>query len=130
MNVTIETMRERIVDHIENGQTSDSYSIGRAQLDWVPGRQAYLLTMPDGETDWEEGGCGDSIEYIDDEDICDFYNEEIRDYYDEAIHNRILELGFKDWNWDEQTKQSQRFQNRVPIRKYYKEEEVMNYIYE
>jgi len=54
----------------------------------------------------------------------------IRDYYDEAIHNRILELGFKDWNWDEETKQSQRFQNRVPIRKYYKEEEVMNYIYE
>jgi glycosyltransferase involved in cell wall biosynthesis len=54
----------------------------------------------------------------------------IRDFYDEAIHNRILELGFKDWNWDEKTKQSQRFQNRVPIRKYFEEEQVMNYIYE
>lgn len=54
----------------------------------------------------------------------------IRDYYDEAIHKRILELGFKDWNWDEETKQSQRLQNFVPIRKYYEEEQIMNYIYE
>jgi len=54
----------------------------------------------------------------------------IRDYYDEAIHNRIIELGYDDWNWDEETKQSQRFQNRVPIRKYFEEEQIMNYIYE
>lgn len=54
----------------------------------------------------------------------------IRDYYDQAIHNRIIELGFHDWNWDETTKHSQRFQNKVPIRKYYEEEQVMNYIYE
>jgi len=54
----------------------------------------------------------------------------IRDYYDTAIHDRILQLGFKDWNWNDELKQSQKFQNRVPIRKYYDEEEVMNYIYE
>jgi len=54
----------------------------------------------------------------------------IRDYYDEAIHKRILELGFKDWNWDEEKKQSQRLQNFVPIRKYFEEEQIMNYIYE
>jgi len=54
----------------------------------------------------------------------------IRDYYDLAIHNRIIELGFKDWNWDEEKKESQRLQNHVPIRKYFNEEEVMNYIYE
>lgn len=54
----------------------------------------------------------------------------IRDFYDEAIHKRILELGFKDWNWNEETKQSQRLQNRVPIKKYFEEEQVMNYIYE
>lgn len=82
-DITVDTMRERIQDHIENGQTSDSYEIGRARLDWVPGREQYLLTMPDGTTDWESSGCGDSISWIDDEDIIDFYNEEIADYYED-----------------------------------------------
>jgi glycosyltransferase involved in cell wall biosynthesis len=54
----------------------------------------------------------------------------IRDYYDTAIHNRIEELGFHDWNWSEEDGHSQKFQNRCPIRKYYDEEQVMNYIYE
>ena len=54
----------------------------------------------------------------------------IRDYYDLAIHNRILELGFHDWNWDDELGHSQKFQNGVAIRKYYEEEQVMNYIYE
>jgi hypothetical protein len=47
-----------------------------------------------------------------------------------AIHNRIHELGFHDWNWDDELGHSQKLQNRVPIRKYYEEEQVMNYIYE
>ena len=54
----------------------------------------------------------------------------IRDYYDLAIHNRIIELGFDDWNWIEEEEHSQKFQNKVPIRKYFEEEQVMNYIYE
>jgi glycosyltransferase involved in cell wall biosynthesis len=54
----------------------------------------------------------------------------IRDYYDKAIHQRILDLGFKDWNWDDELGHSQKFQNRVPIKKYFEEEEIMNYIYE
>lgn len=54
----------------------------------------------------------------------------IRDHYDLAIHNRILELGFKDWNWDEELQQSQKLQSSVPIKKYFEEEEVMNYVYE
>jgi glycosyltransferase involved in cell wall biosynthesis len=54
----------------------------------------------------------------------------IRDYYDKAIHERIQELGFKDWNWDDELGHSQKFQNKTPIRKYFEEEEVMNYIYE
>jgi glycosyltransferase involved in cell wall biosynthesis len=53
----------------------------------------------------------------------------IRDYYDNQIHDRILELGFNDWNWDDINKHSQKFQNNVQIRKYYGEEEIMNYIY-
>jgi hypothetical protein len=54
----------------------------------------------------------------------------IRDYYDKAIHNRIIELGFHDWNWIEEDNHSQKYQNQCPIRKYYDEEQVMNYIYE
>lgn len=54
----------------------------------------------------------------------------IRDYYDRDIHNRIVELGFNDWNWDETLGHSQKFQNQTRIRKYNKEEEIMNYIYE
>jgi glycosyltransferase involved in cell wall biosynthesis len=54
----------------------------------------------------------------------------IRDHYDLAIHNRIIELGFEDWNWDEEKRHSQKCQNGVAIKKYYKEEQVMNYIYE
>ena len=54
----------------------------------------------------------------------------IRDHYDLRIHQRIEELGFFDWNWDELNRHSQKFQNNVPIKKYYKQEQVMNYIYE
>jgi len=54
----------------------------------------------------------------------------IRDYYDNEIHKRILELGFKDWNWDEEKNHSQKIQSRTIIRKFYDEEQVMNYIYE
>jgi len=54
----------------------------------------------------------------------------IRDYYDMAIHNRIQELGFHDWNWDEELGHSQKCQNGTGVRRYYEEEQVMNYIYE
>ena len=53
----------------------------------------------------------------------------IRDHYDLEIHNRIIELGFKDWNWDDSLGHSQKIQNDVSVRKYYEEEQVMNYIY-
>jgi len=54
----------------------------------------------------------------------------IRDYYDKAIHDRILELGKIDWNWDEKLGHSQKLQNRVSIRKYYDEEQILNYTYD
>ena len=81
--LTIETMRERVIDFIENRQTSDSYSIGSASLDWVPGRQEYLLILKDGTKEWESGGCGGNISMIDDDDIVEFYNEELVDWFDE-----------------------------------------------
>jgi len=54
----------------------------------------------------------------------------IRDHYDKQIHDRILSLNKKDWNWDNGLGHSQKFQNKVPIRKYFEEEQVLNYIYE
>jgi hypothetical protein len=54
----------------------------------------------------------------------------IRDHYDKQIHDRILVLGKKDWNWDKKLGHSQKLQNNTPIRKYFKEEQVLNYIYE
>ena len=54
----------------------------------------------------------------------------IRDHYDKQIHDRILELDKKDWNWDDELGHSQKLQNNTPIRKYFKEEQVLNYIYE
>lgn len=54
----------------------------------------------------------------------------IRDHYDKQIHDRILELGKHDWNWDDELGHSQKFQNNTPIRKYFKEEQVLNYVYE
>jgi len=54
----------------------------------------------------------------------------IRDYYDKQVHDRIQQLGFIDWNWDESLGHSQKFQTQAPVRKYYDEEQKMNYIYE
>jgi glycosyltransferase involved in cell wall biosynthesis len=53
----------------------------------------------------------------------------IRDHYDFQIHQRIIELGKHDWNWDESRGHSQKFQNLVQTIKYHREEEVLNHIY-
>jgi glycosyltransferase involved in cell wall biosynthesis len=54
----------------------------------------------------------------------------IRDHYDFQIHQRIIELGKHDWNWDELRGHSQKFQNSVQTIKYHQEEEILNKIYE
>jgi glycosyltransferase involved in cell wall biosynthesis len=54
----------------------------------------------------------------------------IRDFYDKQIHDRIIELGFHDWNWDEVREHSQKFQNKVSIKMYHDKEQIINYIYE
>jgi len=52
----------------------------------------------------------------------------IRDHYDSSIHDRILELGKIDWNWDKELGHSQQYQNQIFTKKYYQEEQVLNYI--
>ena len=54
----------------------------------------------------------------------------IRDYYDKQIHQRISDLGFVDWCWDENLQHCHKFQNHQPVKKYFEDEQVMNYIYE
>lgn len=54
----------------------------------------------------------------------------IRDYYDKQIHKKIIEMGKIDWNWVESENCSQKFQNHIFIRKFHKEEEILNYIYD
>jgi glycosyltransferase involved in cell wall biosynthesis len=54
----------------------------------------------------------------------------IRDHYDKKIHQRIAELGFFDWNWNEELGHSNKFQNGGQNARYFEEEQVMNYIYE
>ena len=54
----------------------------------------------------------------------------IKDHYDKAINDRIIELGYEDWNWDEQEQHSQKCQNSGGPRRYFEAEQVMNYIYE
>ena len=54
----------------------------------------------------------------------------IRDHYDKKINERIKELGFDDWYWNEERGHSHKFQNHVPVRKLFEEENVMNYVYE
>jgi hypothetical protein len=69
----LDTQRKNIQNWIEDWQTSDSYSIGRANIDWLPTRQEWQLTLPNGEIEREDNGCGDLISMIDDEDILDYY---------------------------------------------------------
>lgn len=54
----------------------------------------------------------------------------IRDHYDNKIHLRIKELGFFDWNWNDDLGHSNKFQSRGQRARYFEEEQVMNYIYE
>lgn len=51
----------------------------------------------------------------------------IKDHFDLKIHNRIQELGKKDWMWDYESKRS--YLSYSDKLKYYEEEQVMNYIY-
>ena len=54
----------------------------------------------------------------------------IRDYYDLDIHNRIIELGKVDWNWNEETNTSYKLQSWSEDLRYYDDEEILNYIVE
>ena len=51
----------------------------------------------------------------------------IKDHFDQKIHQRIIDLGHQDWMWD--VTEDRSFLDFNKKLKYYKDEEVMNYIY-
>ena len=53
----------------------------------------------------------------------------IRDAYDKQIHERIINLGAEDWNWNEETQSSYKLQNWMDPSRYGAAEQVLNYIY-
>ena len=57
----------------------------------------------------------------------------IKDIYNDRIHNRILELGFNDWEWDDEKNTSRHpeawVQSDLSCIKFGEEEQVLNYIY-
>jgi hypothetical protein len=78
----LDTQRKNIQDWIEDYQTTDSYDIGSAKIDWLSGRQEWQLTLPNGEIQREGYGCGNLIAMIDDADILDYYPG-IAEYFEE-----------------------------------------------
>lgn len=58
----------------------------------------------------------------------------LKEKYNEAIHNRIIELGFHDWEWDEEKRtnihQEAIMNNDLSDMKFWEEEQVLNYVYE
>ena len=53
----------------------------------------------------------------------------IRDFYEKQIHERFIELGVHDWEWNEADQRGNMFQNDMDRLKYYDEENFVNYIY-
>ena len=53
----------------------------------------------------------------------------IRDFYEKQIHERFIELGVDDWEWNEADQRGNMFQNDMDRLKYYDEENFVNYIY-
>ena len=86
----LDTQRQNIQNWIEDYQTSDSYDIGSARIDWLSDRQQWQLTLPNGEIHREDNGCSDLISFIDDADIQDYYPS-IVEYFEDEESISILQ---------------------------------------
>ena len=53
----------------------------------------------------------------------------IRDFYEKQIHERFIELGMRDWEWNEFDQRGNLFQNDMDRLQYYDKENFVNYIY-
>jgi len=53
----------------------------------------------------------------------------IKDYYEQQIHQRFIDLGCEDWEWNDVDNRANLFQFDRDRLKYYKEENAVNYTY-
>ena len=53
----------------------------------------------------------------------------IKDYYDKQIHERFIELGVEDWEWNDNDGRANLFQNDMDRVQYFDKENFVNYIY-
>ena len=53
----------------------------------------------------------------------------IKDYYDKQIHERFIELGVEDWEWNDNDDRANLFQNDMDRLQYFDKENFVNYIY-
>ena len=72
----LQTQRQAILSYIERTHLYDGYDIGMSNLVWDTNEQAFMLTLPDDSIEWVDT-LVKAIAMISDEDIEDFYNEEI-----------------------------------------------------
>ena len=54
----------------------------------------------------------------------------IRDYYDLKIHERIMDLGYHDWNWMDEHGHSFKTLRSYAMPRFGEDEQIINYIYE
>jgi hypothetical protein len=85
----IDTITQRVVEHIHDGNT-ELACFKNADIVWVPAYEQWLFVATDPETNtqyWRgpENNAAHFLNYIDDEDIRDFYNDELADYFDEEV---------------------------------------------
>lgn len=80
----IDTIRERVCQHIHNGYT-DSAFFGNDDIVWVEGYGEWLLvaTDKDGTRFWRgpENNAAHLLNYISDDDVRNFYEENLAEEY-------------------------------------------------
>lgn len=95
--------RNNIQDWIENYQTTDSYDIGNAQLNWLSSREEWQLILPNGEIHYESSGCGvgDLLDLVSDEDIDNYYPQISDNYSDEALMDQAWQMACVQEGYDD-----------------------------
>lgn len=82
--ITIETMRERIVETTLYNRECIGFG-DSGTIYWTPGANEWLLLDMDntGKKDWTFGSLEELVECISDEDIQEYYEDEIANEYDD-----------------------------------------------
>lgn len=85
----IDTIRERVLEHIHDGYTEIA-AFNNADIVWVPAYEQWLFVATDPETNtqyWRgpENNAAKLLCYIEDNDVRDFYDEELAEQYEDEV---------------------------------------------